>query len=570
MTLYDTIDAGGYEDPEEERRRAQRRRLAEMSVEAGAEPTAGDDAPRDERAAAIEAVRNASYRNFQDQQQRQQALEAQSGAVISEGETITGPSPQSQTSTSNVNDPEANRQRLYRQAMESSELQAELAKLRTPATQPPAAPVVPPVVPIGPGGAVVVRENPAPVIGAAPGAAPPAAPPAAAPPVVTGPKTGTPPNAGSPGGNVPGAQVPTGPVGGTPPPAAPGPTGVDNLAGGIGSGGTIAELTKQITADLSGIQSEIANAQSPDVMGMFLRQGQSIIDLITKQEQDLRARAEAEGSTIDPATQFTLDTLREQLDKQLKSTRENLNSRGLYDSGILLELEGNVRKGNLSDQARILGDRLSRIQKDLSDRLTGLGNKRVDTASQYGLRGLEGQLDADRFNTSRKDDLVGQLASRRMQLRGALSGEARDDRDFDFRRSESTAQRALREREMSESQRRWQEEYDRDKAKFNIEQTYRQDQDALARQDAINRLAQQRVGGTTSGGTTRTTTGTGSTDATSRALSVVSTYSDRATAIADFNANARAMAAAGVDIAAVRQRIDEHFAERTIPVSGPR
>lgn len=344
---------------------------------------------------------------------------------------------------------------------------------------------------------------------------------------------------------------------------------MENLAGT--APGTIAELTKQITADLSGIQTEITNAKSPDVMGMFLRQGQSIIDLITKQEQDLRARAEQEGTTIDPATQSTLDTLREQLDKQLKSTRENLNSRGLYDSGILLELEGNVRKGNLSDQARILGDRLSRIQKDLSDRLTGLGNKRVDTASQYGLRGLEGQLDADRFNTSRKDDLMGQLASRRLQLRGALSGEARDDRDFDFRRSESAAQRALREREMSESQRRWQEEYDRDKAKFNIEQTERERQnahnrqrDALARQDAIARLAQQRVGTTTApAGTTRTTTGpvTGSTptDATSRALSVVSTYPDRDTAIADFNANAQAMAAAGVDIAAVRQRIDEYF-----------
>lgn len=207
-----------------------------------------------------------------------------------------------------------------------------------------------------------------------------------------------------------------------------GGTGTVPTSGGLPSQGgptspsaqpsDLAALTQQAAQSLTGISSELANTKSPDVLNVFVQQGQSILDMLKQQEDQLRADAQTKGTTIDPATQFTLDTMQKQLDGQLQGVRENLNRRGLLQSGIELASENQVRSGSLSAQGQLLATRLSKIQQDLENGLKSVNSQRVQTASQFGLAGANAQASADNATLARRDDLLKALANASLTFRG--------------------------------------------------------------------------------------------------------------------------------------------------------
>lgn len=197
-------------------------------------------------------------------------------------------------------------------------------------------------------------------------------------------------------------------------------------------------MREQVVADLNGIAQQInAGPQTPDVMALFLSQGSKLLDLIAEQEKALRAQAAQEGSTIDPATQNTIDTLRESLGRELKSTKERLNARGLLNSGILVEAEQMLVKGNLSDQAKILAERLSRIQNNLNQGLASFRSQRVDTASRFGMAGAQAQTQAEEAERRRMDDLRRILISGRSGIAEQYGREEQAYLDRDFKAYEN-------------------------------------------------------------------------------------------------------------------------------------
>ncbi len=128
---------------------------------------------------------------------------------------------------------------------------------------------------------------------------------------------------------------------------------------------------------------------------MNMKQAQSILDMLNQNEASLRANFEKQGTTMDPATQFTLDQLRQTLEQGLTKTKQDLNARGLLDSGIELQLENNLQKGSASDAANILGQRMSKLQDQLNTGLQNIGNQRFSTMSQFGLAGTNAQNASD-------------------------------------------------------------------------------------------------------------------------------------------------------------------------------
>lgn len=236
------------------------------------------------------------------------------------------------------------------------------------------------------------------------------------------------------GGSVGSALIPKAPV--SPVAAAPvvpntptEPTGagsspIDTGASGAGGVGSLQGLTGSIMQQIQGIQSGLNAPGTPiDVTAVYLKQSQSILDMLNQQEASLRAEAQKQGTQIDPATQFTIDKLRETLDANLKSTREDLNRRGLYDSGILLQLENNLQKGSASDQAQILATRLSKLQQDLQTGLTNIGNQKFQTASQFGLAGANAQTASDSQGRTLAQQREQQALQAMLSLRGQQSGE---------------------------------------------------------------------------------------------------------------------------------------------------
>src|SRR5690606_27791064 len=182
---------------------------------------------------------------------------------------------------------------------------------------------------------------------------------------------------GSPSGGVGGASGGVGGAGGgvgTPQPPIQSQPGSVGDTVGSGSEPVLSDgeslfnwVFGDALADLRRMEQELASITVPDAGLVYLRQMQSLIDQIDRMMEEMRAEAERQGQTIDPATQWTLDRLRQTLEEQLTQTREVLNARGLFHSGILLELENQLREGMMSEEARILAERLNRIQSQLLD-----------------------------------------------------------------------------------------------------------------------------------------------------------------------------------------------------------
>lgn len=327
---------------------------------------------------------------------------------------------------------------------------------------------------------------------------------------------------------------------------------------GTAGGGDLTNLTNAVTSQIQNIQASLTSPGTPiDATAVFFKQSQAILGMLDQQEAQMRAENEKAGTTVDPATQFAIDKLRENLQEQMKATRETLNSRGLYDSGILLELENRLQKGSASDQAQILSTRLSKLQDDLQKGLTQLRTQRYTAASQFGLAGANAQRSQDELSQTlaqrREQDALNAMLS----LRGQVGQEAT-----------STANRqsaaAIEQARLAEQQRQFNEKFGMDKAMFNEKMAADAAQNAEANRIAAMRRA---AGGASSGtipqianpfgGSTKTPqTAAVSTNA---AIGAVGTAPDRTTAINSLMNHAGQLAAAGVDIQTVMDAIDARF-----------
>ena len=231
-----------------------------------------------------------------------------------------------------------------------------------------------------------------------------------------------------PAGSSPISSTPIAPTPIAPTPIAPtgaGSSPINNSGAPTDTGaGSLQGLTGSIMQQIQGISSGLSSPGTPiDATAVYMKQSQSILEMLNQQEASLRSDAQKQGTTIDPATQFTLDKLRQTLEDNMKSTREDLNRRGLYDSGILLQLENNLQKGNASDQAMVLSQRLSKLQDELNAGLTAIRGQRYSTANQFGLAAGNAQTSADTQSRTLAYDREQAALQAMLSLRGQQSGE---------------------------------------------------------------------------------------------------------------------------------------------------
>lgn len=239
----------------------------------------------------------------------------------------------------------------------------------------------------------------------------------------------------------------TSPNAATSPLAAAGTTETPAPAGAgtssINQGGDLGALTSQISQQLQSIgQSVIGPNATPDVTGVFLQQSQAILKMLDEQEAQLRAENEKAGTTIDPSTQFTIDKMREGLNEQLKTVREDLNRRGLNDSGILLELENRLQKGSMSDQSRVLAERLTSLQDQLTKGLAGIRGQKYSTMQSFGSDAANAQFTAGENQKKNALDREQSQLQGMLNLRGQMSGENENSLQRSFQGNENALQRA--------------------------------------------------------------------------------------------------------------------------------
>jgi hypothetical protein len=272
------------------------------------------------------------------------------------------------------------------------------------------------------------------------------------PPKLTGPTTTATPTGGINAGTLAGAMttgIDKGPGAGaiTTVPGAGGPAGPSGAGSGtVDQSGGLGALTSSIVSALqSAGQSALAPGSSPDVGAVYMQQAQSILAMLDEQEKQLRADSERQGTTLDPSVAFTLNTLRQTLEDNLKTTREDLNRRGVYDSGITLDLESKLRKGSASDAAMVMASRLSKLQDQLSQGLAGIRSQKVSTLSSFGRDAANAQTSSDEASRRRQYDTEQNAIKSMLDLRGQVSTENNQAANRSFQGNESALQRAYGE-----------------------------------------------------------------------------------------------------------------------------
>lgn len=326
--------------------------------------------------------------------------------------------------------------------------------------------------------------------------------------------------------------------------------GIQDQGAGAPSGGSIQNLTSSIMNQLQGIQASLsAPGTSSDVTGVYLQQSQSILRLLDEQEAQLRAEAEKAGTTVDPATEFTISKMRETLNENLKTVREDLNRRGLNDSGILLELENRLQKGSASDQAMVLADRLTRLQDELTKGLAGLRSQKVSTLQSFGRDAAQAQFTAGENQKRNALDREQEALRAMLNLRSQVSGEQNAAANRSFQGEQSALERAFNA-EQAELDRKYGDAQYRARSADEFEQNriaYEREKELIAL-----RAANSGGGGSRPAAAARTAAAPAN-DVTQQAISDMrSVFTNATEANAAIKEQMRELAAAGVDIAALQ------------------
>ena len=146
--------------------------------------------------------------------------------------------------------------------------------------------------------------------------------------------------------------------------------------GGIASGifdqftalinGASAEGQRFLAQSMEGFMSTLDSAQN-QIMGMFQQQ----------------------MNGVDPATQMALQQLRENAQEYRRSVLEDLNRRGLLQSGIAVESELRLNRNQLTAEQQVLSQRVAELQGQMNNALVQFSQSRLQALQQFGLTGVQ-------------------------------------------------------------------------------------------------------------------------------------------------------------------------------------
>ena len=237
-----------------------------------------------------------------------------------------------------------------------------------------------------------------------------------------------------------------------------------------------------------------------------------LLDSINQMEQQLIEQYRQQGSELDPATKAALDELRRDVELRRQTLMEELNRRGLLQSGIWLEEENRLNQGLLTSQERLLASRLSDIQNRITEAIQSFAQQRLNI-----------------MGTAWQNEMANQQWAQQTRL---------------------DALQKLYQQQLDQS--RWAAEYGLDVAKFGLQR----EKAARKYELDVAKFGLQREKAARSG------TGGRSDSVTRQFIQAIPEYGSLQEALQAFNQYKGEMAAKGADINAILQNIYTYFGSR--------
>lgn len=143
--------------------------------------------------------------------------------------------------------------------------------------------------------------------------------------------------------------------------------------------------------DIQNILSQVQQLYTSDasLAPLYSKALDQMLSTIDTYQQQLTDQIKQQMGGVDPATQAALASLKETVKRQRENLMEEMSRRGLLQSGIWLEAEDRLNRGELTAQQQLLATRLSALQDQLNQVLQNFGNLRLQAMQTYGLKGIE-------------------------------------------------------------------------------------------------------------------------------------------------------------------------------------
>ena len=202
---------------------------------------------------------------------------------------------------------------------------------------------------------------------------------------------------------------------------------------------TFAPIITELTDILRSLQTDEGSAVSAHHLNQFLAE-------TDRMGAEIRTMFEEQMGTVDPATMAALGAIRETVNAQRGRLMDDMNRRGLLQSGIWLQMEDRINNNQLSAEQQALSTRLTNLRGQMTGALQNLANARLEGTRALSIEGLRAAEDQ---------------AQRRQQATLGALGVAQD----------AAGQAAAQQRwaaEQTTEQQRWTAEQTREANEFNL------------------------------------------------------------------------------------------------------
>jgi len=180
--------------------------------------------------------------------------------------------------------------------------------------------------------------------------------------------------------------------------------------------------------------------QMPDFLSN-MQQMTSMIDQMSNQNMVLAQKAieqfdsmytktidqiQAQGSELDPATLASLKEMRTEIDRRKQQLNEEMNRRGLLQSGIWLEEENRLLTGQMSAEEKLLAGRMSQLQDQLNSALMSMTGQRANLMGNL----TQNQMQTNQWAAGQKTNLLSQATQSQDEWTRWWQDQARQTSQF--------------------------------------------------------------------------------------------------------------------------------------------
>lgn len=323
-----------------------------------------------------------------------------------------------------------------------------------------------------------------------------------------------------------------------------------------------AVVDTQFTPDFNLLQTDLLatiDQTASQNAALAMQHTSQLMAAIDATEARIMEMFRQQGTALDPATLSALRSLREGVETRRRQLTDEMNRRGLLQSGIWLEMEDRIHRGQLTAEEDLLGRRLSDIQNRMSGAMMDFAQQRLNIMGT-GLREQRDIMrDAGQQGIAARQNIIDQQFDWTQWQQEQAARNAQWDRAYQ-----------QEERATAEARRRWEAEQAAENARF-AEDTRRWGQEhALQLRDQRLQESRAAQGGAGATGTTAQTRQPTQTErdraAFSEAYSAAVAAVNAGTPPEAIKSNIRARAADlirdGVDVNELLQQVDALYLQR--------